>query len=144
MNDELSDPVPFEKRSSLSLPLYLSRVEAGFPSPADDYVEGKIDLNEQLVKNPSSTFFLRVKGDSMQGAGIYSGDTLVVDRAIEPEDESVVIAVLDGELTVKRLSIDDDEVKLISENERYDALSVDNVQEFEIWGVVTNVIHSVE
>lgn len=142
MNQELSDPIPFEKRTELSLPLYLSRIEAGFPSPADDYVEQKLDLNEFLVSNPAATFFLRVKGNSMKGAGIHSGDLLIVDRALEPEDGSIIIAVMDGELTVKRLRHQSNDIQLISENEDYTPISARKYQDFEIWGVVTNVIHS--
>ena len=86
-------------------PLFMATVPAGFPSPAADYEEGRLDLNKHLIKNPAATFFVRVTGDSMVKAGIHSGDLLVVDRSIEPRDKSVVIAVVNGELAVKRIRI---------------------------------------
>ncbi|HPC48368.1 MAG TPA: translesion error-prone DNA polymerase V autoproteolytic subunit, partial [Deltaproteobacteria bacterium] len=92
----------FEARESLSVPLYTARVSAGFPSPADAFVDGRLDLNEHLVAHPAATFFVRVEGTSMIDAGIHPGDILIVDRALEPRNGSVVVAVLDGEFTVKR------------------------------------------
>lgn len=124
-------------------PLFESRVAAGFPSPAEDYIDKKLDLNELLVPNPDSTFFVRVEGNSMIGAGIHSGDILIVDRSIIPSDGKVIIAVLDGELTVKRLKQKDNRVFLLPENEDYDIIEVNPEQNFEVWGVVTSVIHSV-
>lgn len=125
----------------MDIPLFTSRVSAGFPSPAEDYIDKKLDLNEYLVANPSSTFFVRVDGDSMLGAGIHSGDILIVDRSIRATDSKVIIAVLDGELTVKRLSHKNGKLKLIPENDDYEVIDVGPEQQFEIWGVVTNVIH---
>lgn len=125
-----------------SYPLFLSRVSAGFPSPADDDVETGLDLNAHLIQHKSATFFLRVQGDSMTGAGIFDGDLLVVDRATKPQHGSVVIAVLDGELTVKRLSLVGDSVELCPENPSYPVIRVQSHQELNIWGVVTHVIHS--
>jgi len=139
----LSDPIKFEARTSMPLPLYLSRVEAGFPSPADDFVEDRVDLNEQLIDNPSATFLVRVQGHSMKEAGIHSGDTLIVDRSVEPSDGDVVVAVVNGDLAVKRLDVKTDRVRLLSENDRYDPVEVDRNEQLRIWGVVTNVIHSV-
>ena len=124
-----------------ALPLFMEPVSAGFPSPAGDYVEGKLDLNRHLIRHPAATFFVRVTGDSMIGAGIHSGDLLIVDRAIEPTDGKVVVVALDGELTVKRLSIRDNRVTLVPENERYAPIDITPEHQFEIWGVVTNVIH---
>ena len=124
------------------LPLFRSGVSAGFPSPAADYEEGKLDLNKHLVRNPAATFFVRVNGDSMIGAGIHNGDLLVVDRSLEPVDKSVVIAVLSGELTVKRIRISKGKVTLEPENENYPARQITESVEFEVWGVVTNVIHA--
>lgn len=123
-----------------SRPLFLVPVPAGFPSPAEDYIEGKLDLNKHLIKHPAATFFVRVTGDSMIGAGIHPGDILIVDRSLEPADKKVVIAVVDGELTVKRLRMIDDGVFLVPENGHYEPIRIDG-QEVEIWGVVTNVIH---
>lgn len=125
------------------LPIFLESVSAGFPSPADDYLEGKLDLNEHLVRNPASTFFVRVTGDSMLNAGIFSGDILVVDRSLNPKDGNVIIAALDGELTVKRLSMLKGKIALLPENSVYKQIDIKPEMNFEVWGVVTNVIHSV-
>jgi DNA polymerase V len=125
-------------------PLFLSPVRAGFPSPADDYVEERIDLNEHLVKHPAATFFLRVKGHSMIGAGIFDHDLVVVDRSLAPVHGAVVIAVIDGELTVKRLALlPGGGVELRPENPEFPVLRLREFQELNIWGVVTDVIHSV-
>lgn len=125
-------------------PLCLSRVPAGFPSPADDYVEARIDLNDHLVKHPAATFFLRVKGHSMTGAGIFDNDLVIVDRSLEPVHGAVVIAVIDGELTVKRLALlPDGAVELRPEHPDFPVLRIGEFQDLNIWGVVTDVIHSV-
>jgi DNA polymerase V len=123
-------------------PLFKSGVSAGFPSPAVDYEEGKLDLNKHLIRNPAATFFVRVNGDSMIGAGIHTSDLLVVDRSLEPADKSVVIAVVDGELTVKRIRIRKGKITLEPENENYPTQQITECVEFEVWGVVTNVIHA--
>ncbi|MCA1631429.1 MAG: translesion error-prone DNA polymerase V autoproteolytic subunit [Acidobacteria bacterium] len=123
-------------------PLFLAPVSAGFPSPAEDYIEGRLDLNKHLIKHPAATFFVRVAGDSMTGSGIHPGDILVVDRSIEPQDASVVIAVLDGELTVKRISRRGGRLYLVPDNSLYQPLEILEGMEFEVWGVVTSVIHS--
>ena len=107
-----------------ALPIFLGRLPAGFPSPADDYLEGKLDLNRHLIKHPAATFFVRVTGDSMIGAGIHSGDLLVVDRSLEPADKNVVVAVLDGELTVKRLFKQNGILRLLPENLNYQPIEV--------------------
>jgi DNA polymerase V len=122
-------------------PLFLATVPAGFPSPAADYEEGKLDLNKHLIRNPAATFFVRVTGDSMLKAGIHSGDLLVVDRSIEPRDKNVVIAVVNGELTVKRIRIRKNRLTLEAENDAYQSQEINDQIEFEVWGVVTNVIH---
>ena len=123
-------------------PLFLASVPTGFPSPADDYIEQKLDLNAYLIKHPAATFFVRVSGDSMVGVGIHSGDILIVDRALEPASSSVVIARLDGELTVKQLRKQNGKFFLVAENRSYEPIEVGEETDFEIWGVVTNVIHS--
>ena len=125
------------------LPLYLSRIKAGFPSPAEDYLDKKLDLNEHLIKHPASTFFVKVKGDSMIGAGINSGDILIVDRSLEPKDKKIVVAVVNGDFTVKRISKRGDKLSLISENPKYDPIEIKDGMDFEVWGVVVHVIHSV-
>jgi len=125
---------------SSGIPLYLSSVRAGFPSPADDYIEENLDLSQYLVKRPASTFIVRVSGDSMIKAGIFPGSLLVVDRSITPTDGKIVIAALVGELTVKRLSLKNGEVRLIAENDEYSPISVEGDLDMVIWGVVTSVI----
>jgi DNA polymerase V len=129
--------------SEVSLPLYMVAVSAGFPSPAEDYIEGQIDLNLHLIKNPAATFLVKATGDSMLGAGIHSGDVLVVDRSLEPTQNKIVIAVLNGELTVKRIRYERKQVYLMPENPAYPAISMNEGMELQVWGVVTNVIHPV-
>jgi DNA polymerase V len=126
----------------LPRPLFLSGVSAGFPSPADDYLDRKLDLNEHLVKHPAATFFVRVAGDSMIGAGINDNDILVVDRSLEPCSGSIVIAVVNGELTVKRLIRNKTSCRLAAENTAYPDLDIDEETPLEIWGVATYAIHS--
>jgi len=128
--------------TSLRRPLFLSGVSAGFPSPADDYLDRNLDLNEYLVKNPAATFFVRVAGDSMTGAGINDNDILVVDRSLDPCSGSVVIAVVNGELTVKRLLKNNNSCRLIAENPAYPDLEINGETPLEIWGVATYAIHS--
>jgi DNA polymerase V len=125
-----------------AIPLYATRVAAGPPSPADDYIERHLDLNEHLVKQPATTFFVRAEGDSMINAGIYENDILVVDRAIKPTNGKIVIAVVNGELTVKRLSSKPGHLCLLPENPRYQPIEITAEVEFSIWGVVQHVIHS--
>jgi DNA polymerase V len=125
------------------LSVFLSRVRAGFPSPADDYVEQRLDLNEHLIQRESSTFFVRVAGRSMEGAGIHDGDLLVVDRAVEPTDGAVVVAALDGELTVKRYRHREGQPVLVPENDAHAPISIEPGQELVVWGVVQHVIHEV-
>jgi DNA polymerase V len=124
-----------------SLPLALSHVEAGFPSPADDYMEGALDLNEHVIKHPSATYFVKASGDSMIGAGIFNGDLLIVDRSLEASSGKVVIAEVDGQLTVKRLLKLDDSFSLQSENSSYPPIDLQEGNEVVVWGVVTHVIH---
>ncbi len=123
-------------------PLFLVPVSAGFPSPADDYIENQLDLNRYLIKHPAATFFVKVKGDSMVDAGIYSGDILIVDRSLETVDKKVVIAVVDGELTVKRIRMIDKKIFLLPENSNFSSIEVTESIDFKVWGVVTNVIHA--
>ena len=129
-----------DQSTKLELPLFSSRVPAGFPSPGDDYIDQTLDLNE-LVKHPSDTFLVKVEGDSMINAGIYDGDILVVDRALEAENNKVVVANLDGELTVKRLSIKGTTVLLMPDNPNYEPIEIRPLSDFRVMGVVTFVIH---
>jgi DNA polymerase V len=124
-------------------PLFMTRVPAGFPSPADDYLEGNLDLNMHLIKHPAATFFVRAVGDSMKDAGIHTGDILVVDRSLEPGDNSVVIAAVNGELTVKRIRKANGGVSLVSDNTGYPPIKIHEDMDFAVWGVVTSVIHEV-
>lgn len=125
-------------------PLYSHSISAGFPSPADDYIEDRLDLNELLVNNKAATFFLRVKGDSMVNAGIHHGDIIVVDRSVQPTHRSIVVAVVDGELTVKRLLTRNGSAELHAENSKYAPICLQEGQELTIWGVVTSSVHQVK
>lgn len=118
-------------------------VAAGYPSPAQDYYDGPLDLTSHLIKDSVSTFLVRVTGDSMEQAGISHGDELLVDRSLTPRDMSVVVAILDGELTVKRLRITPTGVVLQAENQAYPDLVVSELSDLEIWGVVIKCIHNV-
>ncbi len=129
--------------TTLSCPFFMFPVEAGFPSPAEDYVEGHLDLNKHLIKHPAATFFVRVSGNSMINAGIYPGDILIVDRSLEATDKKIIIAVLEGELTVKRLRYKNGLCFLEPENNTYKPIQINEDMAFEVWGVVTNVIHKV-
>ena len=124
------------------VPLLNDSVSAGFPSPADDYTEENIDLNEHLISNPFSTFFLRVKGDSMINAGIKDKDLIIVDKSLIAKPGDIVIAMIDGEFTIKRLSIKNDELYLKAENHNYPDFSFKNHIDVQIWGVVIYSIHS--
>lgn len=125
------------------LPLYQCAVPAGFPSPADDEMERELDLNAFLIKHPAATFFVRVSGSSMIKAGIHHGDILIVDRSLAPAHGKVVIAAINGELTVKRLYHVGEKIELVAENEGYAPIAVTEGSDLHIWGVVTNVIHPV-
>lgn len=124
-----------------ALPLYSNTVQAGFPSPADDYIECRLDLNTHLIKHPAATFFVKARGDSMLNAGIQSGDILVVDRSLEATHGKIVIAALNGELTVKRLHRQHGTVRLMAENPAYQPIEITQELDMVIWGVVTYVIH---
>ncbi len=123
------------------LSFYESGLPAGFPSPADDYLERQLDLHELLVEHPEATFFVRIEGDSMIGAGMHSGDILVVDRSLTASDGKIIVALLGGEFTVKRLQKRGQKICLAAENPRYRPLEVTEDSDFQVWGVVTYVIH---
>ncbi|WP_367122700.1 LexA family protein [Sulfurivirga sp.] len=125
----------------VAFPFYAASVAAGFPSPAEDYEEPALDLNEHLVQHREATFFVRAQGHSMTGAGIHDGDLLVVDRALEARDGDIVIAVVDGALTVKRLRREGGRTWLQAENPDYADIVPGEAQQLELWGVVTAVIH---
>jgi len=113
----------------------------GFPSPAANYMEEALDLNEYLIKHPSATFFVRVAGEAMIEAGIHSGDILIVDRSLEPVENKVVIAVVNGQFIVRRVCIIRGKRCLAPENDNYQSIELDKETDIEIWGVVTNVVH---
>lgn len=122
---------------------FFESVSAGFPSPAADYMDTKLDLNELCVQNPSATFFIRVSGDSMQGAGIHDGDILIVDKSLDAKPRDVIVAVVDGEFLVKRLCRQGNMVFLAAENFHYPPILIEENTNFQVWGVVTKVIHTV-
>ena len=123
--------------------LYLNSVCAGFPSPASDYLEGEIDLNRYLITNPPATFIVKSQGNCMLQAGIHSGDLLIVDRSIKPKNNSIAIASIDGDLTVKRIKISGKKFLLSSDNKDYGNVKINNESDIFIWGIVTKVIHNV-
>ena len=135
--------LPKLSKTALALPLFAGKVSAGFPSPADDYVEKSLDLNQFLVQKPAATFFVKAQGDSMLGAGIHHNDILIVDRSIEATPSKIVVCALNGELTVKRLIRKADTWWLQAENPAYPNIPIQDELDMVIWGVVTNVIHSV-
>ncbi len=127
--------------SELNLPMVDGGISAGFPSPAQDYIDLKIDLNKELVANPSSTFYGRVRGTSMRDAGITDGDILIIDKSIEPKDGDTVVCFIDGEFTLKYIKTEVDAVYLVPANENYKPIKVTEDNNFCIWGVVTYSIH---
>ena len=115
-------------------------ISAGFPSPADDFKEIRISLDKELVKNEEATFYARVSGDSMQGAGLENGDLLIIDRSIEPSNNKIAVCFVDGEFTVKRIKIESKKLYLIPENKKYSPIEINEENELIIWGIVTYVI----
>ncbi len=128
--------IPLPDAPRLALPVDAVKVSAGFPSPAADYEDRRLDINEYLVRNPVSTFFFQVQGDSMQGAEIFDGDILVVDKSIRPQHGHIVVAFVNGERLVKRLHHHAGQVALVAENPSYQPLEIRDGMELEVWGVV--------
>jgi DNA polymerase V len=135
MELEIHKAIPGE-----ALPLLVGTIPAGFPSPAEGYLD-ELNLNQLLIAHPAATFFIRVQGESMRGANIHSGDVLVVDRSLEPKNRDIIVAVLNGEFTVKRISIRGEQLFLTSENRAFSPIEVREGEDFQVWGVVTYVIH---
>lgn len=131
-----------ETETALELPYVHEGISAGFPSPALDFVDLTIDLNRHLIKNPSATFYGRVKGESLKNAGINSGDLLIIDRSLEPTNGKIAVCYIEGEFTAKRIKITKKEIWLLPENESYQPILV-NDENFLIWGIVTHVIKDV-
>ena len=127
--------------TTLNMPYFENGVSAGFPSPAEDHIHSKIDLNNLLIENPSATYYVRVNGDSMLGAGILSGDLLIVDRSIEVTNNCIVVAHLDGEFTVKRIKKIKKKIFLQAENNNYKPIEITKEMDFELFGVVAHAIH---
>lgn len=132
----------FARSGGFKLPLYGGKVAAGCPAPTDDYIEGMLDLSEHLIHDPASTFFVRVTGYSMINSGIHPDDILIVDRSLEARHGKIVIAAVEGELTVKRLYKKQGQVRLMPENDDFEAIEIGAEETLHIWGVVTNVIHT--
>ena len=129
---------------TLLIPLAKESISAGFPSPAEDHMELGIDLNRYLIKNPISTFFLRVSGNSMNNAGIYNNDLLIIDRSINPIPGHIVVAILDGEFTLKRLVKKQNNYYLKADKENYPAISLYEYTDIQIWGVAIYSIHELK
>jgi len=129
------------KNTQINIPVFLDKVSAGFPSPATDYMENKLDLNEYLIKHPAATFIVKANGSSMVNADIYSGDLLIVDRSIVPKNNNIVIASIFGDLTVKKVKKKEKSLFLVSANNDYPSIEVKEEMECFIWGVVTYIIH---
>ena len=129
-----------DKDQQKSLYLAQEGISAGFPSPADDFKELRISIDQEVVRNEEATFYARVSGESMQGAGLDDGELLVIDRSIEPQNNKIAVCYVDGEFTVKRLKVVSDGVFLIPENPRYHPIKVTEESELIIWGIVTYVV----
>lgn len=142
-NGNIIDIFSSDTETELALPFVDEGISAGFPSPALDFVDLTIDLNRHLIKNPSATFYGRVKGDSLKNAGICNGDLLIIDRSLEPTNGKIAVCYIDGEFTAKRVQISQKEILLIPENENYQPIRVTEENNFLIWGIVTHVIKDV-
>lgn len=130
----------YESEEFVSIPYIESGIKAGFPSPAADFEGTRISLDKELIKNETATFFAKVDGDSMLGAGMSDGDLLVVDRSLEPQNNKIAVCMLDGEFTVKRLRVTKEAVYLVPENKKFKEIKVEENQELVIWGIVTYVV----
>ncbi|MDC0864682.1 translesion error-prone DNA polymerase V autoproteolytic subunit [Rickettsiaceae bacterium] len=138
----VDDVIDYSLHNAYKIPLFSSRVSAGYPSQAEDHVDDMLNLNSLVIKNPETTFCVKVSGLSMINAGIYEGDTLIVDSSIEPADGKIIIAAIDGMLTVKRLGHIEGDPYLLPENPEFEPIAICNNSEVHIWGVVTNVLRN--
>lgn len=129
--------------TALQLPLVQEGISAGFPSPANDFLDISIDLNKEFVRHPSTTFYGRVRGDSMINAGLSDGDLLIIDKSLEPSNGKIAVCFIDGEFTVKRVKLNEGRLWLVAENQKYTPIEVTEENEFMIWGIVTTVIKNV-
>ena len=130
-----------DETTLLSIPMFSDSVQAGFPSPAEDHLDLDLNLNDYLVQNPSATFCVKAIGESMKDAGIKSGDIMIVDKSLEPKNRSIVLAVIDGEFTVKRVNVNNDELYLMPENSNFPPIKITEEMDFQVWGIVTYIIH---
>ena len=140
----MTETVRLIQSSNLKIPLFLSFVRVSFPSPADDYEERPLDLDELVIQHPEATFYVRVSGESMQDAGIDDGDVLVVDRAIDARHNAIIVAILNGKFTVKRLHQEKETTYLVPANAMYKPVRVTEDMNFQVWGVVTYCIRKVK
>jgi DNA polymerase V len=134
----------YQPSTRLSIPFFLEHVSAGFPSPAEDYVEKTLDLNELCIRHPAATFFVRVEGESMIEVGIFPGDVLVVDRSLAAIHGDIIIASLESEMTVKQLHLKPPPIQLLPRNSSYQPIVIEDGMTLEVFGVVTNVVRSLE
>lgn len=142
-NSQTIEICEVDTSTRLSLQFVDTGIQAGFPSPAEDYVDLAIDLNQELIKNPSSTFLGRVKGSSMKDAGIFEGDVLVIDKSKEPVDGSIAVCFLDGDFTVKRIKINGKRCFLMPANQEFNPIEIQADNDFRVWGIVTYIIKKV-
>lgn len=126
--------------SELLIPYFPEGISAGFPSPAADFMDHSLDMNKELIENPASTFYGRVKGDSMRGAGIFDSDTMIIDKSLDVCDKDIVVCYIDGDFTVKEIKIENDACWLIPYNDKYKPIKVTKENDFIVWGVVTHTI----
>jgi DNA polymerase V len=138
---DILDFFAVDETTLLSIPMFSDSVQAGFPSPAEDHLDLDLNLNDYLVQNPSATFCVKAIGESMKDAGIKSGDIMIVDKSLEPKNRSIVLAVIDGEFTVKRVNVNNDELYLMPENSNFSPIKITEEMDFQVWGIVTYIIH---
>ncbi len=140
---ETLDIKKLEDSSELELQVFDSRIQAGFPSPAQGSFADSVDLNHELINNPAATFCARVIGDSMVDSGINEGDMLIIDRSLEPHDGDIAVCFIDGDFTVKRIIINNNEISLVPANRKYPVIHVPKESNFIIWGVVSHIIKKI-
>ena len=140
-HNDVLDIYVLEESILADIPIFTNSVQAGFPSPAEDYMDLDLNLQDHLIQNPSATFCVRAVGESMRDAGIKSGDIMLVDKSLTPKNRSIVLAVIDGEFTIKRVNVSEKELYLIPENENFPPIKITKEMDFQVWGVVTYIIH---
>ena len=138
---DVLDIYAVEESTLSNIPMFADSVQAGFPSPAEDYMDLDLNLQDHLIQNPSATFCVRAVGESMKDAGIQSGDIMLVDKSLTPKNRSIVLAVIDGEFTIKRVNVSEKELYLMPENENFPPIKITEEMDFQVWGVVTYIIH---